>query len=112
MTFLLEFLAMYAEGLFRLGPVLLVLVGLIVALGLRIGRLERWSHLDALYFTFVTATTVGYGDLRPTHRRSKWLAIVIAINGLLLTGLLVSIGLTAVSHAFEKARHAAESFTQ
>ena len=32
---------------------------------------EGWSWLDALYFTVVTLTTIGYGDLHPTTPASK-----------------------------------------
>ncbi|WP_179583013.1 potassium channel family protein [Tunturiibacter gelidoferens] len=35
------------------------------------------------YWAFVTATTVGYGDFRPTKRRSKLIAILTAVLGLL-----------------------------
>ena len=29
-------------------------------------RLEGWSHFDALYFSFITLTTIGYGDFSPS----------------------------------------------
>jgi len=29
-----------------------------------------WTQLDSFYFTFVTITTIGYGDLHPTNPRS------------------------------------------
>lgn len=32
---------------------------------------EGWSLVDAFYFTVMTVTTVGYGDLVPTHDISK-----------------------------------------
>jgi len=41
---------------------------------------ERWSWVDSFYFTSVTITTVGYGDLTPTHNISK---IVTALFGLI-----------------------------
>jgi len=32
-----------------------------IGLGLLIGYIEEWSISDALYFTFVTGLTIGYG---------------------------------------------------
>jgi len=104
MTFLLDFIEIYARGLYHLWPIILLLLGIIVYLGLRVGRMERWTVENALYFAFITATSVGYGDFHPTHRRGKLMAIGIALAGILLTGLIVSIGLAAVSHAFREAR--------
>ena len=34
-----------------------------VVLDLLIGRIEGWKISAALYFTFVTGLTIGYGDL-------------------------------------------------
>lgn len=102
MDLLLDFLRTYASRLLHLWPFILFLVTVIAALGLRIGALERWTPSNALYFAFITATAVGYGDFHPTLSRSKWLAIAIALIGVLLTGLIVAIGLEAVSHAFRE----------
>lgn len=109
MTFVLDFITIYAKGMFFLWPILVVLVGTIMALGLRIGVLEGWTPTNAMYFAFITATSVGYGDFHPTKRRTKVLAIVIALIGVLLTGLIVAIGLEAVSHAFRESRGAGAS---
>jgi voltage-gated potassium channel len=102
MDLLLDFLRTYFSRLMHLWPFLLLLVGVIAVLGLRIGALERWTTSNALYFAFITATAVGYGDFHPTRHRSKWLAIAIALIGVLLTGLIVAIGLEAVTHAFRE----------
>ncbi len=104
MELLLDFLKTYLSGLLHLWPFIMLLVGGIAAIGLQIGKLERWTPSNALYFAFITATTVGYGDIHPTRQRSKWLAITIALIGVLLTGLIVAIGLEAVSYAFREAR--------
>lgn len=45
-------------------------------------RVEGWSRLDALYFTVITLTTVGYGDLSPTQPGSKIFTIVFIFIGL------------------------------
>lgn len=44
--------------------------------------LENLSFIDALYFTIVTITTVGYGDILPTTTASKVFSIVIIIVGI------------------------------
>ena len=106
MHFFFDFVKIYAQGIVYLWPIIIVLLGVIVALGLRIGNLEGWNTVDALYFAFVTATSVGYGDLCPTKSRTKLISIVIALTGILLTGLVVAIGLEAAAHAFREVRGA------
>ena len=69
MEFAFEFIRMFAIGLFYAAPLLITLMLIIVVLGNLIGRIEGWSKLDALYHSFITATTVGYGDFCPSKRR-------------------------------------------
>ncbi len=47
---------------------------------------EGWSWLDAVYFTIITLTTVGYGDLVPTRGVTKVIVVVLVLVGI---GLLV-----------------------
>jgi voltage-gated potassium channel len=101
MAFTLHFLQVFALGILYTSPILLFLLGLIMLLGFAVGRSEGWPRGDALYFAFVTATTVGYGDFHPAGLRGKTLAILIALIGLVLTGILVAIGIEAVRAAFE-----------
>ncbi len=37
---------------------------------------EGWSVIDALYFSVMTMSTVGYGDLTPTTDASKMFTII------------------------------------
>jgi voltage-gated potassium channel len=82
-------------------PVLFPLVLLIVAMAILIGRREGWSLSDSIYYGFVTATTVGYGDFRPTRPASKALAIVIAYLGLIQIGIVVALAIQAVTEAYD-----------
>jgi len=79
------------------GPILLSLAIVIVTLGLVVGVMEKWSISESIYYAFITATTVGYGDFHPSHRRSRILAILIALTGIVLTGIIVALALHAAS---------------
>lgn len=62
---------------FFLGLMLLVMV--LGTLGFMI--LEGFSLADALYFSVVTVTTVGYGDLYPSTTLGKFLALALIVGG-------------------------------
>ena len=67
-----------------------------VALGFLIGTLEDWQFHEALYFTFVTALTIGYGDLTPHHVVTRFLAVMIGFSGIILTGLVAAVAVQAL----------------
>ena len=80
-------------------PVLSTILAVQVALGLLIGFLEGWRVGDAVYFTFITGLTIGYGDLVPRQALARVLAIGIGICGLFLTGLIAGIAVYAMRTA-------------
>ena len=51
---------------------------------------EGWSTLDALYFSVITLTTVGYGDLHPSTAMSKIFTIVYIFIGIGIIVLFVN----------------------
>lgn len=62
---------------------LLVVVGsLLVAGTVFYHGVEKWSWLDSLYFSVVTLTTVGYGDLSPQTVAGKIFTMVYLVGGL------------------------------
>ena len=80
-------------------PVLSTILAVQVALGLLIGFVEGWSVGDALYFTFVTGLTIGYGDIVPRQALARALAIGIGVCGLFLTGVIAAIAVYAMRTA-------------
>lgn len=55
-------------------------------------RTEDWTIIQALYFSIVTLTTVGYGDLHPTSAGTQIFTIVYILTGLgVFVALLASV---------------------
>ena len=80
-------------------PVVSGLIGFQLLLGAVIGFLERWSVSETIYFTFVTALTIGYGDLAPKRITSRMIALAIGFSGILLTGLVAALGVRSLQEA-------------
>jgi voltage-gated potassium channel len=52
---------------------------------------EKWSYLDSFYFTVVTVTTIGYGDLAPHTPIGKLFTMFFPFIGIGLAFYLFSI---------------------
>jgi voltage-gated potassium channel len=102
MDFSIKFIEVFLIGMYLAMPLLALFVVVISVLGLWVGRREGWSRFDSLYYAFITATTVGYGDVTPVSRFSKLLAVKIAFMGLMFTGIFVSIAVNAANVAFKE----------
>lgn len=76
--------------------ILISLLGLIIA-----GLEEELSFSSGLYFAWVTGTTVGYGDIAPTVGMTRFLAVIVAIIGIMFTGIVVAIAISAAKIAVE-----------
>lgn len=99
-----RFLKDFCISLWLMFPLLFTLSVVIVLLGFIVGRREGWSRLDTVYWSLMTVTTVGYGDLRPVERRSKVVAILIAFLGLILTGIVIAVAVQATTLALSQMR--------
>ena len=100
MEFAFDFIQVFGLHLLAAWPLMLMLSAIVLLLGLAVGRLENWPWFDAIYWGFITATTVGYGDIRPLRRPSRLLAILIAFTGVTFTGIFVALAINAATLAF------------
>jgi hypothetical protein len=48
------------------------------------------NGFTGFYFSFVTLSTVGYGDITPVSRIARWLAAMEAMTGLLYVAVLIA----------------------
>lgn len=101
MKFTLGFIHFFLLGIYLVLPLLLFFVSLIIILGQIVGRIEGWSKFDAFYWSFITAMTVGYGDIRPIKKSSKTISILMALIGIMFTGVIVAVTVTTATAAFK-----------
>lgn len=99
--FTIQFIKQMGPLLLEFGPLISTMIALISVLAIIIGRQEKWSLTDSLYYGFITGSTVGYGDFRPTTKKSKLLAVFIAMLGLILTGIIVALAVEAASQTHD-----------
>lgn len=73
---------------------LLFWVVIVIAIGTAFyARVEHWRVLDALYFTIITLTTVGYGDFAPKTDAGKIFTMVYIFVGIsLISGFIILLG--------------------
>ena len=54
------------------------------------GDMQSMNGFNGIYFSFITLSTVGYGDITPVSRTARWLAAMEAMTGLLYVAVLIA----------------------
>ena len=78
------------------------LIALIVIGALVIAFVEKMPFGNALYFSFVTGLTIGYGEIVAKTVLGRIVALLIGLIGIIFTGMVVAIAVRAVQKSFEK----------
>jgi len=77
----------------RIGLAVLLLVILITAGGFiyHFYLEPSWSIIESIYFAAITLTTIGYGDLVPTHDVSRIFTVAYALVGVGIVLYILSV---------------------
>jgi hypothetical protein len=96
----------HAYKVLAASAVLLIVVGTVV-----FSWLEDWSIVDSFYFSVVTATTVGFGDLTPDTDGAKLFTVLYIFFGISLIGTFLNVRLKrrSVSRAQSYSAHSADN---
>jgi len=77
-----------------------VLLGLLLML-LLAGFLFSWFEdirlTHAIYFTFITGLSIGYGDITPETGLGAVVSIIIGVIGMILTGMTIAVATRALA---------------
>ena len=97
-TFVKHFISYF----WLLRHIMLTLLALVILDAIVIALVEGISIGNAMYFSFITAFTIGYGDITPITIIGRVLSVIIGLIGIIFTGLVVAISTRALLTMIEE----------
>ena len=86
------------RGLLGMQLIMVLLGGFVFA------RCEGLDVTQGIYFSLITSTTVGYGDITPETGPGQVVSVLLAILGTILFGLVVAVATQAFSVTIKEYR--------
>jgi voltage-gated potassium channel len=86
----------YFRAIFLALPFIMMISSVVIS------RVENMRFGDALYFSFVTGLTIGYGDIVVKTTIGRCVAIFIGFIGILFTGLVIAAAVEAVRRTYHR----------
>ena len=82
--------------------VILSLLLLVILGAVLLSLLENITIGNSIYLSFITAFTIGYGDLTPATTLGRILSILIGLIGIIFTGLIVAVSTRALASTIDE----------
>ena len=82
--------------------VLIALLALVIIGALIVALIEGIGIGNSLYLSFITAFTIGYGDIAPVTFAGRVSSIILGLVGIMFTGLVVAISISALANTIEE----------
>jgi len=95
----IRFNAEFWKIMWRIRSIIAFLLLIIISGAYFIALTEQLPFSQALYFSFITGLTIGYGDIVATTAVGQITSIALGITGMLFTGMVVA----AAVHALQRA---------
>jgi voltage-gated potassium channel len=102
MEMFIRFNKVFWTTIWHVRAIILALLAFVVVDAAALAHIEKMPFADALYFAFVTALTIGYGDIVMHTPVGRLIALLIGVVGILFSGLIVAVLVHAVRESIEK----------
>lgn len=96
------FLRYFAIYFWVVRKVMLSLLLLVTLGAVLISIVEKISIGHSIYLAFITAFTIGYGDITPVTTIGRILCVMIGLIGIIFTGLVVAVSTRALASTIEE----------
>jgi len=85
--------------------ILLSLISLVVSGGLVFARCEGIPYSQGIYFSLITSSTVGFGDITPKTGIGQCISVFLAFIGTIYFGLIVAVATRAFTETIKESLH-------
>jgi uncharacterized membrane protein len=102
MSNLKSFHRLFFHALMKIKDIFFMLLGWLVVNAAAITYFEKIPFADALYFSFVTGLTIGYGDISPVTHVGRVFAVLTGFVGILMTGLIAAVAVYALRETMKR----------
>ena len=92
------------DDTFNLPPVVALIIGMAYTLlgALMYKSWENWTYFEAFYFTCISLSTIGFGDVVPDHPKYFVASSVYMVIGLALLAMIINVFMVAMHVTIRK----------
>ena len=101
----MDFVRCFVRNALHVREVLLGLLALLLVGGVAISYVEQLDLAEAIYFSFITGLTIGYGDIAPATNWGRVLCVLIGLIGMTFTGITVAVATHSLADSLRHNRH-------